>query len=51
MSGVGYKITDLANSCRNVEYTLWLKHTENYNYINAYNLAYLSRLAYSKVAL
>ncbi|MBN6069438.1 lipase family protein [Aggregatibacter actinomycetemcomitans] len=50
MSKHGYKITDLVNSCRNVEYTLWLEHLENYNYINAYNLAYLSRLAYSKVA-
>ncbi len=30
MSGVGYKITGLANSCRSVEYTLWLEHTENY---------------------
>ncbi|MCQ9122399.1 hypothetical protein BKG95_07390 [Rodentibacter pneumotropicus] len=51
MSGYGYKVTDLVNSCRDVEYTLWLEHTENYNYINAYNLAYLSRLAYSKVVL
>ncbi|MBN6062870.1 lipase family protein [Aggregatibacter actinomycetemcomitans] len=51
MSEYGYKITDLANSCRNVEYTLWLEHIENYNYINAYNLAYLSRLAYSRVVL
>ncbi len=30
MSEYGYKITDLANSCRNVEYTLWLEHTEHY---------------------
>ena len=39
------------NSCRSVEHTLWLKHTDEYNYINAYNLAYLSRLAYSRVVL
>ncbi|WP_386688973.1 lipase family protein [Lonepinella sp. MS14437] len=39
------------NSCRSVEHTLWLKHTDEYNYINAYNLAYLSQLAYSRVIL
>ncbi len=41
--------TQPINECRNVEYTLWLEHTEKYNYINAYNLAYLSRLAYTNV--
>ncbi|WP_386688559.1 hypothetical protein [Lonepinella sp. MS14437] len=39
------------NECKYIEYTLWLKHTEQYNYINAYNLAYLARLAYSRVII
>ncbi len=39
------------NQCDPYEYTLWLRHSPDYNYINAYNLAYLSRLAYSDVFL
>ena len=39
----------LINDCRELEYSLWLKHTDKYNYINAYNLGYLSKLSYSKV--
>lgn len=41
----------LINDCRELEYSLWLKHTDKYNYINAYNLGYLSKLSYSKVIL
>lgn len=41
----------LINDCRKLEYSLWLKHTDKYNYINAYNLGYLSKLSYSKVIL
>ncbi|OOF60301.1 lipase family protein [Rodentibacter sp. Ppn85] len=41
----------IINDCRELEYSLWLKHTDKYNYINAYNLGYLSKLAYSKVIL
>ena len=40
----------LINDCRKLEYSLWLKHTDKYNYINAYNLGYLSKLFYSAVA-
>ncbi|WP_150539618.1 lipase family protein, partial [Actinobacillus vicugnae] len=44
-------VTEITNSCRKVEHTLWLTHSDEYSYINAYNLGYLSRLAYSMLSL
>ncbi|WP_018651986.1 lipase family protein [Actinobacillus capsulatus] len=46
-----WKNVPVMNDCRKVEHTLWLKYTDKYNYINAYNLGYLAKLAYSRVVL
>jgi len=37
------------HKCVPKEYTLWLRHTKEYNLVNAYNLAVMATLAYSDV--
>jgi len=43
------RVGNTVHKCKETEYTLWLKHTKEYNLINAYNLSVMSILAYSDV--
>jgi len=43
------EVGNRVHECKEMEYTLWLKHTKEYSLINAYNLAVMSILAYSDV--
>ncbi len=45
----GTSIESFVHECKEMEYTLWLRHTEHYSLINAYNLAVMATLAYSDV--
>ena len=43
------KVDTVVRNCRRFKASLWLRHTKEYSYINAYNLAVMATLAYSRV--
>ena len=43
------KVGNIVHRCEELKASLWLRHTSEYNYVNAYNLAVMSTLAYSRV--
>ena len=43
------KVGNTVHSCEELNASLWLRHTSEYSYVNAYNLAVMSTLVYSRV--
>jgi hypothetical protein len=43
------KVGNRIQQCKMLKASLWLRHTKEYSYINAYNLAVMATLAYSRV--
>jgi len=42
-------VGNIIHSCEALKASLWLRHTKAYSYVNAYNLAVMATLAYSRV--